>query len=81
MKVLDGGYIEATGGDSIGGQRWEVETRISTHRARRTVATVALNFVTKILHCSMAGTTEAEEKATIIFLAALEYDEQTVKSG
>ena len=57
------------------------EKRINTYSAPRTVTTVAPKFVTKTPHRSMAGTTEAEEKATIIFLTALEYDEQSVISG
>ena len=68
MKVWNGGYIEA-------GQRLESEKRINTYRAPRIVATVALEFVTKTPHRSMAETTEAEEKATIVFLTPLEYDE------
>ena len=51
------------------------EKRINTYSAPRTVTTVAPKFVTKTPHCSMAVTTETEEKATIIFLTALEYDE------
>ena len=58
-----------------GGQRLENEKRINTYRAPRTVTTVAPKFVTKTPHRSMAGTTEAEDKATIIFLIALKYDE------
>ena len=64
----------------MAGSGWRVK-RESTQTEPRTVATVAPEFVAKTPHRSMAGTTEAEEKATIIFLTPLEYDEQTVKSG
>ena len=64
----------------MAGRDLESEERINTYSAPKIVVTVAPKFVTKTPHCSMAGTTEAEEKATIIFLTALEYDEQSVKS-
>ena len=62
--------------NSNGGQwKLESEMRINTYRAPRTVTTVAPELVTKIPHRSMAGTTQAEVTATIIFLTPLEYDE------
>ena len=82
MKVWDGGYIEATEEkNSNGGQRLKNEMRINTYSAPGTVTTATPKLVTKTPHRSMAGTTEAGEKATIIFLTPLESDEQSVKSG
>ena len=76
------GYIEGTEEkNSNGGQRSKSEARTNTHRALRIVATVASKFVTKLPYRSMAGTTEVEDMATVIFLTPLKYDEQGVNSG
>ena len=56
------------------------EIKINTYKAPRTVTTVAPELVAKTPHRSMAGTTQAEVTATIIFLTPLEYDERNLES-